>query len=140
MLIFGCSTTPPKDNSDYKNIIGKTVKIHNLEIAQYDFPYKLKWEDAKKSCESLGIGWRLPNEEEFEILKRYQNSIANFYDDMYWTSVEENFTIGDVLGKENNELARYFSFNNQSGIGDSFYGKNSSYKENKFLVRAVRNF
>ena len=47
-LILGCTSTPPKDNSDYKRIIGRTVKIHNLEIAEFDFPYKLDWEDAKK--------------------------------------------------------------------------------------------
>jgi len=140
MATLACGTTPPKDNSDYKNIIGRTIKIHNLEIAEFDFPYKLDWEDAKKSCESLGAGWRLPNEDEFEILKRYRVKVGNFYDDLYWTSFEEDIIIVDLHGGKDSELARYFSFNNQYKKGDPFYGENSSIKENKLWVRAVRNY
>ena len=139
-LHLGCTSTPPKDNSDYKRIIGRTVKIHNLEIAQFDFPYKLDWEDAKKSCESLGAGWRLPNEDEFEILKRYRVKVGNFYDDLYWTSFEEEFVMTDLDGSNSNELARCFSFNNQYKKVKGFYGENSIYKVNKLWVRAVRNF
>lgn len=139
-LLLGCTSTPPKDNSDYKRIIGRTVKIHNLEIAQFDFPYKLDWEDAKKSCESLGAGWRLPNEDEFEILKRYRVKVGNFYDDLYWTSFEEEFVMTDLDGSNSNELARCFSFNNQYKKVKGFYGENSIYKVNKLWVRAVRNF
>ena len=139
-LLLGCTSTPPKDNSDYKRIIGRTVKIHNLEIAEFDFPYKLDWDDAKKSCESLGAGWRLPNEDEFEILKRYRVKVGNFYDDLYWTSFEEEFVMTDLDGSNSNELARCFSFNNQYKKVKGFYGENSIYKVNKLWVRAVRNF
>ena len=61
------SLEPPKTNTDYKNIISKPVKIGNLEIAQYDFQKKMFWDDAKKACDSLGEGWRLPTKDELNI-------------------------------------------------------------------------
>jgi hypothetical protein len=44
------------------NIIGTPIKIFNFEVAENDFPggEKMTWEEAKKACESLGDGWRLP--------------------------------------------------------------------------------
>jgi hypothetical protein len=49
-------------------VIGKPVRIGNLEIAQNDFPYKLDWATAAKSCADLGLGWRLPSSGEFNII------------------------------------------------------------------------
>ena len=42
---------PPKSNTDYKNIIGKPIKLGNGEVTQYDFPKEMHWEDANKECE-----------------------------------------------------------------------------------------
>ena len=98
MLILGCGTTPPKDNTDYKNIIGKSIKIHNLEIAQFDFPYKLDWISAKNACSNMGNGWRLPTVEEFDLLTRYNSKIENYVKGDYWTSYE--YASGYSLEKE----------------------------------------
>jgi hypothetical protein len=54
-----------------KNIIGKTIKIGSIEIAQYDFSEEMNWEDANKACQALGKGWRLPTKNELNVL--YQN-------------------------------------------------------------------
>jgi len=124
MLIFGCITTPPKDNSDYKNIIGKTVKIHNLEIAQFDFPYKLDWISAKNACQNMGSSWRLPTVDEFDLLIRYNNKIENYVKGYYWTSLDEEDCCSMVREiSSNNELPR-----------------ESWGKDDKHWVRAVRNF
>ena len=127
LLSFGCTSTPPKDNSDYKNIIGKTVKIHNLEIAQFDFPYKLNWQDAKNSCESLGSGWRLPNYDEFDLIIRYNKKIENYTEGCYWTSdsfdKEERAQVREIYGTKNHDECLDYNW-----------------KHTKHWVRAVRNF
>jgi hypothetical protein len=47
---------------------GKPYQRGNLEVAQYNFAQKMTWEDAKKACEALGDGWRLPTIDELTIL------------------------------------------------------------------------
>ena len=83
----------PKDNTDYKNIIGKPVKIGNLIICQYDFPEQMYWDDAVKACKALGDGWRLPNEDEIEYLNQNKVVIGGFNNSIYWMS--RNFTAYD---------------------------------------------
>lgn len=89
-VLISCVTVldPPKSNTDYKNIIGKPIKIGNIEVAEYDFPKKMNWEDAKKACEALGDGWKLPNQEELYILYANQNRISGFSESTYWSSTE----------------------------------------------------
>ena len=79
---------PPKSNTDYKNIIGKSIKIGILEIAQYDFPVTMNWNDAKKACEALGDGWRLPSLDELNYLHTNKVAIGVFSDGFYWSSKE----------------------------------------------------
>lgn len=124
MLILGCGTTPPKDNTDYKNIIGKTIKIHNLEIAQFDFPYKLSSEEASKAAKKMGIGWRVPTYDDFDLLIRYNDEIGNFVDDCYWTNdssfVDNMYARQIIKAKKQEECEKYVDV--------------------KHWVRAVRNF
>ena len=105
---------PPKSNTDYKNIIGKPIKIGNLEIAQYDFPRgRMNWEDAKKSCEALGDGWRLPTYKELNILYQNKVAIGGFESTNYWSSEEydgtktEVWTKSFVNGQEPNHFKKY---------------------------------
>jgi hypothetical protein len=77
--------------SSSNSIIGKTIKIDNLELAEKDFPNKMNWDDAKKACESLGNGWRLPSKSELKkIFKIIYNKTNNgsFFDGYYWSSTE----------------------------------------------------
>ena len=83
----GTSLERPKSNTDYKNIIGKPIKIGNIEIAQYDFPEQMNWKDANKACAELGDGWRLPTKDELNTLYQNKNEIGNFSEDkQYWSS------------------------------------------------------
>lgn len=116
-VLTGCVAPlePPKSNTDYKNIIGKPFKLGNIEVAQYDFPEKMNWEDALKSCDSLGNGWKLPNKDELDYLYTNRVPIGGFADYAYWTS-EENYTYY--------AWAQYFSGGNQvqgSKINARFY-------------------
>ena len=60
-------------NTDYENIIGRPIKLDNLEVAQHDFPKSMNWDDAKAACAKLGEGWRLPTKDELNLL--YQKKI-----------------------------------------------------------------
>jgi hypothetical protein len=86
----GSSLEPPKSNKDYKNIIGKPIKIGNIVVAQYDFPKQMNWNDAKKACEALGDGWRLPSKDELNDLYQIRVVFDNggFANDLYWSSTE----------------------------------------------------
>ena len=106
------------------DIIGKPIKIGNLEVAQNDFPKEMKWEDAKKACEKLGSGWRLPTKEELNTLYLNKDKIGGFATFYYWSSTETvNF---------NSPFAwyQYFGSGNQDGAN----------KNDAYYVRAIRAF
>ena len=119
----GTSLERPKSNTDYKNIMGKPIKIDNLEVAQYDFPDKIKWHDANKACAALGDGWRLPTKDELNTLYQNKNEIGNFSgDNQYWSSTESWYG-----GKM---WLQYFDDGSQK-FNDKYY---------PYYVRAVRAF
>jgi hypothetical protein len=72
------------------SIIGTPIKIGNIEVAQYDFPNRMKWNDANRTCLNLGQGWRLPTKDEIQILYNNKNQIGNLQDPYlaYWSSTE----------------------------------------------------
>ena len=49
-----------------------------------------KWEDAKKVCEDLGDGWRLPTREELHLMWLNRENIGGFAVSCYWSSTEIN--------------------------------------------------
>ena len=117
----GSLIEPPKSNTDYKNIIGKRIKIGNLEVAQNDFPKQMNWNEAKIACKRLGSGWRLPTKEELNTLYLNKDKIGGFADGFYWSSTE------------------YVYFNAWFQV---FYdGTQANYlKKSTFYVRAIRTF
>ena len=115
------SRTIPTSNSDYENIIGTRIKIGNIEVAQYDFPKSMNWDDAKKACEALGNGWRLPNKDELNTLYSSIGAIGGFSQYYYWSSTENTSTYAWVQG---------FNYG-----GQDFYDKNVANH-----VRAIRTF
>ena len=74
------------------DMIGMPIKIGNIEVAQYDFPNQMNWVDAKKACESLGDGWRLPTIIELNILYQNKDRIGGFSTNYYWSSTEADYT------------------------------------------------
>jgi hypothetical protein len=75
---------------DAKEIIGEPIKIGNLLIAQKNFPNEMNWDDAYKACALLGNGWRLPTQEELNILYQNKDEIRGFksgdYNNFLWSS------------------------------------------------------
>ena len=68
------------------DIIGEPIKINDLMIAEYDFPYKMDWDDAMQACKELGEGWRLPTKQEISIIYQNRNEISYYPDDYYWSA------------------------------------------------------
>lgn len=104
---------------DSASIIGKSIKIGNLVVAQYDFPDKMNWKEAKATCASLGKGWRLPTRVELNTLYQNRAKIGGFTIGAYWSSNVYVFSSRYIL----------LFFN-------GFYG--ISNKNSTFYVRAVR--
>ena len=71
-----------------KSIIVEPIIIDHLLVAKIDFPEVMKWDDAKKACEALGEGWRLPTIDELKFLYLNKNEIRGFGDRSYWSSTQ----------------------------------------------------
>ena len=98
---FSILKSIPINNSDFVNIIGTSIKIGNLEVAEHDFPNRMEWENAKIVCSKLGNGWRLPSNVELNILYRFKDKIGGFTDFYYWSFTE---------GEEGNGYSHYQKF------------------------------
>ena len=107
------------------DIVGTPIKIDNLEVAQYNLPNRMNWDDAKIACAKLGEGWRLPTKNELNLLYQNKDKIGGFANYGYWSSTEYNKR--DAWGKE---------------FSKGFQGYDSYYHAKYFrcFVRAVRNF
>ena len=120
----GCGSNESNE-PDSNSIIGNSIKIGKLEIAENDFPKKMTWNEAKKACKSLGQGWRLPTIAEFEIMYENKDKIGGFANGRYWSSTEYN--VG---------FAWSFGFTNgRADVNVDYDGKGSTN-----YVRAVRTF
>ena len=106
---------------DVNHVIGKPFIIGHLEIAQFDFPQQLNWEDAKKACSNLGAGWRLPTKVELNILYQNKKKIGGFDGKYYWSSSEINGN---------------FAWGQSCDLGIQY----NAVKDDTPFVRAVRSF
>jgi hypothetical protein len=85
---------------DSASIIGYSIKIGKLVVAQNDlinyknWNDKMPWRDATDACKLLGNGWRLPTRAELNILYKNKGKIGGFTDDYYWSSTENNKLYG----------------------------------------------
>lgn len=74
---------------DFKitNIIGTPLVYENLEIAQYDFPEEMYWEETIDFFSKLGSNWRLPDKYEITALNNlFKDEIKSTinYSKTYW--------------------------------------------------------
>jgi hypothetical protein len=132
LVLTSCevSLQPSNNNTDYTNIIGKSIRIGNLEIAQYDFPETMNWGDGKKACEALGNGWRLPTKDELNLMFENKDKIGVFSDYPYWGSAE-------LDGIMNMQYFHFFIGNEYTGYKNNQGLVNQKY--NHGAIRAVRS-
>ena len=109
--------------SSIVNVDGRevsTIKIGDLEVMTEDLG-DMNWEDAMKTCADLGDGWRLPTNDELNLLYENKGEIGGFAGNLYWSSTE---------GFNNFVWSQSFS----NGLQFSY----SSKKDGSSYVRAVR--
>lgn len=90
-------------------------EVYHKDLGEYN------WKDAKKVCEELKDGWRLPTRQELHLIWLNKDDIGGFSNGCYWTS---------------NEVYNKFNAWNQYFLNGS---QNSLYKANAYNVRPVRN-
>ena len=113
-------------NLNASMIIGTPITIGKLKVAQFDFPQQLSWEDAKKMCDLLADGWRLPTKQELDILHQNKSTIGGFEDDYYWSSTESDDNHGWAW------LKLFFTDHTKDGYQTDLV------KSSTFYVRAVK--
>ena len=116
-----------EDSVRIAKIIGQPIEFNGLFVAEFDFPNEMNWEDAKKACENLGKGWRLPTEAEMQsiIKNREESGISNFKFQMYyWCS--------DSLPG-----SRLVVFLDSKGKPKTY---RTDKLDERFMVRAIRSF
>ena len=59
-------------------IIGIPKKLGSIEIAEYDFPNAMDWDEAKVACTKLGNGWRLPTKVELNSMYLNKKLLGGF--------------------------------------------------------------
>ena len=102
------------------NVFGQeSVQNGTLEVMTKDLGY-MNWYDAKRACENLGDGWRLPTKDELNILFKGKDVIGGFKNGPYWSSTEgvaagdlssmwwQNFWTGRQYKLNFNQLERLY--------------------------------
>ena len=118
LMFVGCGVGSTTDGV-YETF---TIAGETMQVAKEDFPSTMNWADARKACEDLGNGWRLPNkDEQLAMYKQlHKEGKGDFEEVVYWSSSEWNAII-----------AWNFRFGDGVAYGS---GKNDTMR-----VRAVRN-
>ena len=74
------------------NVIGKTVKIGNLEVAEYDltemYGSDLTLVKANSFVKKLGKGWRVPTRDELTEMYKNVNTLPNIKKNAFYMSSE----------------------------------------------------
>jgi len=112
MYIISITKSPSSLN---ERITGDPIRIGRLEVAEFDFPEYMLWDDAVIACKALGSGWRLPTKSELNLLYKNKGKIGGFAPEGYWcrsrvyNSYEDdnvwaqNFASGFQYGTDMNE-------------------------------------
>lgn len=119
------------NNSDSKTLLssGETKRIGKLEFMTKNLSEdKMGWDEAKRACEALGDGWRLPTKEELLLLCEAKDHIGGGgkwgLSGGFWSSTE-------YYRLDKNDMAYWVDF---SGC----YANKSLKNGSRNYVRAVR--
>ena len=123
-LFFACA---PTSNKDYSKIVGNPISIGNYKFAQYDFPTPMSWNAAQQACIDLGPGWRLPTQQELNILYQNKYIIGTYAYDYYWSNTSSS-----------NMYSNYYSSAQAQNFIDGTFAIKGT--ENSFKVRAINGY
>ena len=126
-------------SSKYKDIVGNSYVLGDLEIAENDFSDRMSWTFAKMDCYALGEGWRLPTKEEFDFIYRNKNLIGGghfkFNNETYWLSNRP-----DKKGNLRSFDFQGFDDDFDGGVSKGIIHELSCSMTSENLVRAVRTY
>lgn len=94
-------------DSDSAKIIGTAIKLGKIEVAANDFPNLMIWDEAKRACEGLGQGWRLPSKEELNAIYKAKSSLGSFSSDLYWSADEADEMNAETQNMFNGKQGRF---------------------------------
>ena len=106
LMFVSCGSNELEISASTANVSGRevsTIKIGDLEVMTEDLGKIMKWEQsedvvdydyiewekARKTCENLGDGWRLPTKDELNLLYENKCKIGGFTNNNYWGSKED---------------------------------------------------
>ena len=102
---------------------GDGWQLNNDELFVYSESLgPMTYEDAITACEALGDGWRMPNNEELNVLYENKDAIGGFFNYYYWSSTEYY-------------ISKYGSF---TSFKDGH--RNGYLKDGEIYVRPVKTF
>jgi len=96
-----------------------TIKLQ-IEVADRDESGKYGWHQAVDHLATKGDGWRLPTNEELDLMYKRRAAISGFSSAWYWSSSDHH-------------AGTAWCQNFNDGSQDSYY------KSNALKVRAVRD-
>jgi hypothetical protein len=116
-----------------------TTIIKNLEIANHDFPATLSFSEAMAECARLGNGWRLPNIDELNTMRKYHEKIGGFSVMTYWSSTEPTIS-GQGFGRTiDTQKAACQNMIGKKRTDRDFRNCEMLLKTNEIKTRAVRS-
>jgi len=124
MYIISITKSPSSLN---ERITGDPIRIGRLEVAEFDFPKYMIWDEAVGACKALESGWRLPTKNELKFLFKNKDKIGNIAPESYWSR--------SAVNNDNNYVDEAWVHN--FADGDQFLTDINEYSR---LVRAVRGF
>jgi hypothetical protein len=78
----------PSRAEEINEVVGVPIGLGKIQIAQFDIQHYLTFEEAKKACQDLGDGWRLPTRKELELIYKNREKISELEIGEYWSSSE----------------------------------------------------
>ena len=60
--------------------------FHGLEAKKSDEATELELDEAITACSSYGLDWRLPTQDELNLLYKRKKVVGGFFSDYYWSS------------------------------------------------------
>jgi len=102
-MIDFCTKVTDKMRKMYEDLLGPTIVTQTLDFEVYagQLERAYTWVNAKKACEALGDGWRLPTRSEIVLLYLVKGDLGGIRPETFWTSEEYRYsyayslTIGD---------------------------------------------
>ena len=124
MYIISITKSPSSLN---ERITGDPIRIGRLEVAEFDFPEYMIWDEAVGACKALESGWRLPTKNELKFLFKNKDKIGNIAPESYWSR--------SAVNNDNNYVDE--AWVHDFADGDQYLTDINEYSR---LVRAVRGF